>query len=43
LENIEDGNIDNNINKKWENIKTLIKKTKQQRIEKEESTETLKK
>jgi hypothetical protein len=25
LENIENGNIDNNINKKWENIKTIIK------------------
>jgi len=28
--------------KKWENIKTIIKETKQQLIEKDESTETLK-
>jgi hypothetical protein len=33
-----DDNIDNNINKKWEN-KTIIKETKQQLIEKDESTE----
>jgi len=34
LENIEDGdNIDNNINKKWENIKTISKETKQQLTE----------
>jgi len=40
---MEDGdNIDNNINQKWENIKTVIKETKQQLIEKDESTETLK-
>ena len=35
LENLGDeDNIDNNINKKWENIKTIIKETKQQFIEK---------
>jgi len=28
--------------KKWENFKTIIKETKQQLIEKDESTETLK-
>jgi len=34
LENIEDeDNIDNNINEKWENIKTIFKETKQQLIE----------
>jgi len=34
LENIEDeDNIDNNINEKWENIKTISKETKQQLIE----------
>ena len=43
LENIDvEDNIDNNIPKKWENIKTIIKKTKQQLIEHDESTETLK-
>jgi len=43
LENMEDeDNIDNNINEKWENIQTIIKETKQQLIEKDESTETLK-
>ena len=42
LENVEDEDNDNNINEKWENIKTLIKETKQQLIEKDESTETLK-
>jgi len=43
LENIEDeDNIDNNINKKWENIKKVIMETKQQLTEKDESTETLK-
>ena len=42
LENMEDeDNIDNNINTKWEN-KTIIKETKQQLIENDESTETLK-
>ena len=43
LENMHDeDNIDNNINEKWENIKTIIKKTKQQLTEKNQSTETLK-
>jgi len=32
--------MDNYINKKWENIKTIIKETKQQLIEKDEGTET---
>jgi len=33
LESIEvEDNIDNNINGKWENIKTVIKETKQQLI-----------
>jgi len=35
-------NIDNYINKNGEKIKTIIKETKQQLIEKDESTETLK-
>jgi len=31
LDSMEDeGNIDNNINEKWENIKIIIKETKQQ-------------
>jgi len=34
--------IDNNVNEKWENIKTIIKETEQQLIEKDESTETFK-
>ena len=38
----DEGNSDNNINEKWENIKTIIKEVKQQLIEKDESTETLK-
>ena len=43
LENLDDEvNIDNNINEKWGNIKTIIKKTKQQLIEKNEGTETFK-
>jgi len=43
LENMKDeDNIDNNINGKWENIKTIIKETKQQLVEKDESIETLK-
>ena len=43
LENMEDkDNIDNNINEKWENIKTIIKETKQRLTEKDESKETLK-
>jgi hypothetical protein len=43
LENLdnEDG-MDNNINEKWENIKTIFKETKQQLIEKDEGTETFK-
>jgi len=41
LENLE-ASIDNNINEKWENIKTIIKETKQQLIEKDESRETFK-
>ena len=43
LENMEDEDYsENNLNEKWENIKTVIKETKQQLIEKDESTETLK-
>ena len=43
LENIEDeDNVDNNINEKWENIKTIIKETKQRLIERDESIEILK-
>jgi len=38
-ENVED---EDNINEKWENIKTIIKETKQQLIEKDESTKALK-
>ena len=42
LENLDDeDSIDNNI-EKWENIKTIIKETKQQLIEKDEGTETFK-
>jgi len=37
----DEDNIDNNVNEKWENIKTIIKEMKQL-IEKDESTETLK-
>ena len=29
LENMEEDNSDNNINEKWENIKSIIKETKQ--------------
>jgi hypothetical protein len=44
LENTKDeDNIDSNIDEKLENIKTIIKETKQQLTEKDESTETLKK
>jgi len=40
-ENLDDeDSTDNNINEKWENIKTIIKGTKQQLIEKDEGTET---
>jgi hypothetical protein len=43
LENMDDeDNIDNNINENWERIKTILKETKQQLTEKDESTETLK-
>ena len=36
LENMEDeDNSDNNINEKWESIKTIIKETKQQLREKD--------
>ena len=43
LENLDDeDSIDNNINEKWENIKTIIKETKQQLIEKDEGMETYK-
>ena len=43
LENLDDeDSIDNNINVKWENIKIIIKETKQQLIEKDEGTETFK-
>ena len=38
----DDDNIDNNIRGKWENIKTIIKETKQQLTEKDESSQTLK-
>jgi len=38
LENLEDEDIiDNNIKEKWENIETIILKTKQQLIEKMET------
>jgi len=41
LENLDnEESIDSNINEKWENIKTIIKGTKQQLIEKDEGTET---
>jgi len=43
LENLDDeDSIENDINEKWENIKTRIKETKQQLIEKDEGTETFK-
>jgi hypothetical protein len=43
LENLDDeDSIDSDINGKWENIKTRIKETKQQLIEKDEGTETFK-
>jgi hypothetical protein len=38
----DEDSIDNDINEKWENIKTRIKETKQQLIEKDEGTETFK-
>jgi len=41
LENLDNKDCsDNNINEKLENIKTIIKETKQQLIEKDEHTET---
>jgi len=43
LENLDDeDSMDNNIDQKWENIKKVIKETKQQLIEKDEGTETFK-
>ena len=43
LENLDnEDSIDNNINEKWENIKTVIKETKQQLVEKDEGTERFK-
>jgi hypothetical protein len=43
LKNLDDeDSIDNDINEKWENIKTRIKETKQQLVEKDEGTETFK-
>ena len=36
----DEDSIDNDINEKWEKIKTIIKETKQQLIEKDEGTET---
>jgi hypothetical protein len=38
----KEDSIDNKTNKKWENIKTIIKDTKQQLTEKDEGTETFK-
>jgi len=43
LENLgNEDSIYNNINEKWENIKTIIKETIQQLTEKDEGTETFK-
>jgi len=39
----DEDSIDNNINEKRENIKTIIKETKQQLMEKDEDTEIFKK
>jgi hypothetical protein len=36
----DEDSIDNNISEKWENIRIIIKETKQQLIEKDEGTET---
>jgi hypothetical protein len=36
----DEDSIDNNINEKWKNIKTMIKETKQQLKEKDDSKET---
>jgi len=38
----DEDSMDNNIDQKWENIKTLITETKQQLIEKDEGTEGFK-
>ena len=38
----DEDSIDNNINEKQENIKTIIKETKQQLIERDEGTERFK-
>ena len=38
----DEDNSGNSINEKWANIKTIIKETKQQLIEKDKSTETFK-
>jgi ATP:corrinoid adenosyltransferase len=41
LENLDnEDSFDNNVKEKWENIKTIIKDTKQQLIVKDEGTET---
>jgi hypothetical protein len=42
LENLDNESSIDDINEKWENIKTIIKKPKQQLIEKDEGTETFK-
>ena len=42
LENMEDDDSSDDINEKWEDIKAIIKETKQQLIEKDKSTETFK-
>ena len=42
LENLDEDIIDNNINEKWQNIKTIIKESKQHLIEKDKGTETFK-
>jgi len=43
LENLDDeDSIDNNINKKWEDIKAIIKETKQLLIKRDEGAETFK-
>jgi hypothetical protein len=38
----DEDSVDNYSKEKWENIKTIIKETKQQLIEKDEGTETFK-
>jgi len=43
LENLdEEDSMDNNMNEKWENIKAIIKETKQQLIENGEGTDAFK-